>query len=111
MKNRVLKINELIKKELGGIILKEIDVPQKSIVTITRIETMPNLKQAYAYVSVIGEDEQRILNILNHKIYNIQHSLNKKLNMRPVPKIIFKQEKETEKAARIEELLEKIKEK
>lgn len=114
MNNRVLRVNELIKEELGKIILQEIEFPKDFLITITRVETASNLKKAFAYISVIEtkeEDEKKIFNILEKNIYRVQKELNKKLNMRPVPKIIFKQEKETKKAAIIEGLLEKIKKK
>lgn len=109
MTNRLKRVNELIKEELGKIIVQEVEFPEKSIVTVTRVDASANLKQAQVYVAVIGRD--KAIDILKRKIYDIQHILNRRLNMRPVPKIIFKQEKETEKAAKIEELLEKIKKK
>ena len=111
MTNRILKVNGLIKKELGKIIQKDIEIQKNTLITITRVKTLANLNQAFIYISVIGGDEKKIMNILKKKIYNIQQHLNKRLNMRPIPKIIFKLEKETEKAARVEKLLEKIKEK
>lgn len=110
MTNRVLKVNELIKEELGKIIHNDIEIPKGTLLTITRVKTLANLSQAFAHISIIGNDEE-VIDILKKNIYHIQQHLNKRLNMRPVPKIIFKQEEETEKAAKVEELLEKIKEK
>lgn len=111
MTNRILKVNEVIKEELGKIIYSKIDISKNILITITRVKVLPNLSQAFVYISVIGGDEKEIFNILEKNIYHIQQHLNKRLNMRPIPKIIFKLEKETEKAAKVEELLEKIKEK
>jgi len=103
-------INEVIKEELGKIINNDIEIPKGALLTITRVKTFANLSQTFVYVSIMG-DNKEIINILKKNIYHIQQHLNKRLNMRPVPKIIFKQEKETEKAAKVEQLLEKIKEK
>ena len=114
MSKRILQVNELIKEELGKIILQEIEFPKNFLITITRVETASNLKQAFVYISTIGvkeEDEKEAFSILEKNIYRTQKELNRKLNMRPVPKIIFKQEKETKKAAIVEGLLEKIKKK
>jgi ribosome-binding factor A len=110
MTNRIIKVDELIKKELGKIIQNDVEIAKDSLITITRVKTLPNLSQSFIYISIMGE-EKKIMDILKKKIYHIQQHLNKRLNMRPIPKIIFKLDKETEKAARIEELLEKIKEK
>lgn len=114
MTNRILRVNELMKEELGKIIIQEMDFPKEFLITLTRTETTPNLKQSFAYISIIGageNEEKKVLDILKKNIYRIQKKLDKKLRMRPVPKIIFKQENETKKAATVEELLEKIKKK
>ena len=111
MSNRIPQVNKLIKEELGRIILQEVEVPTNNLTTITRVETVSNLSQSYIYISTIGKDTEEIFEILEKNVYHIQQSLNKRLNMRPVPKIIFKKEQETERAAHVEELLEKVKEK
>jgi ribosome-binding factor A len=111
MTNRIAKVDKLIKEELGKIIQNDIEISKNTLITITRVKTLPNLSQSFVYISIMGPEEKEISEILKNKIYNIQQHLNKRLHMRPVPKIVFKLEKEIEKAARIEELLEKIKEK
>jgi len=99
----------LIKKELAQIILREINFPKDLLVTVTRVETSANLIQAKIYISVLPINKNsQVLEILNHQIYDLQQKLNKRLKMRPIPRIIFVQEKKTQEAGRIEELLEKI---
>jgi ribosome-binding factor A len=110
MSERVLKVNELIKKELGQILLKEGDFPPNILITITRVETSANLIQSKVYVAIIPDVQTKnILKALNNQIYFIQQKLNKLLKMRPIPKIIFLEEKETKKAGRVEKILEKLK--
>lgn len=109
MSNRIPQVNELIKEELGKIILQEVEVPEGNLITVTRVETVPNLSQSYVYISDFGKNKEEVFDLLKKDIYHLQQELNKRLNMRPIPKIIFKEEKETEKAAQIEELLEKVK--
>lgn len=111
MSERIQKINQLLKRELSQLLLKEIEFPKDILVTVTRVKTSGNLNEAKAYVSVMPEKEsERILRILERKIYYLQQKINKRLKMRPVPQIKFLEEKETRQAGRIEELLEKIKE-
>ncbi len=108
MTDRIKKVNELLKEEIGSLFLKELNLPE-CLTTITRVEASPNLQQARVYISVMPESKkEEVFEVLNKEIYSIQQGLNKRLNMRPVPKIIFKKEEKTEQAARIEELLEKI---
>lgn len=107
---RIQRVNQLVKKELGQIILREFDFPKNVLVTITRVETSSNLIHTRIYVSVLPEEQaSQVLQILNGRIYEIQQLLNKRLRMRPIPKIQFIEEKITREAGRIEELLEKIK--
>lgn len=110
MPSRIPQVNQLLKKELGRIILKEIDFPEGVLATLTRLETSSNLIQSKVYVSVIPERMlPEVLKILNGQIYFLQQKLNERLKMRPLPKIIFVEEKATREAGRIEELLEEIK--
>ena len=110
MSDRILKVNELIKTELSRILYKELDFSRDILITITRVDCSSDLNNARVYVSIIPEiKEEKTFDILNKKIQQIQKSLDKRLIMRFVPKIIFKKEKETKNAQRIEEILEEIK--
>lgn len=110
MSNRVQKIDELIKRELGQIILRELDFSRDVLVTVTRVKTSADLRQAKVYIGVIPEDKiPEIIQMLNKWVYHLQQALNKRLNTRIVPRIKFVAEEETLKAARVEKLLEKIK--
>ncbi len=110
MSQRIQKVNNLIKRELSQILLKGVDFPKDVLVTLTRVETSKDLNQAKIYVSVIPEEETaEVFETLNRRIYGLQQRLNKRLKMRPIPKIRFEKEERTSRAARIEELLEEIK--
>lgn len=110
MVERVLKVNELIKKELGQILLKELDFSKNILATITRVETTSNLIQSKVYVSVMPEREAaNVLGVLQKQVYFLQQKLNQRLKIRPIPKIIFVQEKETARAAKVEEILQSLK--
>lgn len=109
MSKRIQQVNQLIKKELSQIILREVDFPKDILVTITRVEASVDLNQARVYISAMpGEKAPGILQILKRDIYDLQQNLNKRLRMRKIPRIRFVEEKEIRGAARIEELLEKI---
>lgn len=111
MSERTKKVNELIKREVSQLFLRELDFPRDILVTITRVETAANLIQSKVYVSIMPEEKSlMVLRILKNRIYDIQQKINKRLAMRPVPRIKFMEEKKTKSAERIEELLEKIKE-
>ncbi|MDO8743328.1 MAG: 30S ribosome-binding factor RbfA [Candidatus Azambacteria bacterium] len=109
---RVQRFNELIKQELGKIIFDFLDVKPGILVTVTRVITAPDLFSVVVFISSYPDSEtNEIFNKLNRSIYQIQQLLNKKLKIRPVPKIIFKRDKNPEEASEIEKLISEIKEK
>ncbi len=110
MARRIEQVNILIQKEMGKIFLRELDFEKNILVTITDVETSLNLQLTEIKISVFPEKEtKKILEFLNKNIYNFQQKLNQRLKMRPVPKISFSIESRAQSAAKIEELLEKIK--
>jgi len=110
MSQRIHRVNDLIQEELGKIILREIDFPKDTLVTLTRVDTAPNMISTKIYISTLPDNQaDKVLRILNRRIWDIQQSLNKCLDMRPIPKIIFYKEDKTGKAAQVEEVLEELK--
>jgi len=110
MSKRIQRVNQLIKKELGQILLREIEFPRDVLVTITRVETSVDLNQARVFLSCFPEDKaKQILGILSWQIYDIQQKLNKKLKMKFIPRIEFREERKTREAGQIEEILEELK--
>lgn len=110
MSQRIPKLNELIKEEVGKLILKEFDFPKDILVTVTRAIITPDLREGRVFVSVLPEEKKDlVLDVLNRKIYFLQKKIDKKLKMKFVPKISFVEEKKTIEAAKIEEILEKLK--
>jgi len=70
------------------------------------------LRESKVFISTVpSEKAQRVLKTLNQKIYELQQKINRRLKMRPVPRIRFSEERETAEAGRIEEILEKLKSK
>ena len=109
MSTRIEKVNSLLEHEISKILAADFGFAG-SLVTLTHVETSPNLIQTKAYISVMPKEKtEHVIGVLNKGVYDVQKKLNKMLNMRPVPKIIFVADKETAEASRVEELLEKIK--
>ncbi|MBU3964438.1 30S ribosome-binding factor RbfA [Patescibacteria group bacterium] len=109
MFSRIDRLNELLKREIGSIILREEGFDRNVLVTITKVDISSDLSNAKVFVSVMPADRRReMINYLRADIYNIQKILDRKLRIRKVPKIIFCEEKQVEEAGRIEELLSVI---
>ena len=110
MHDRIPRINQLLKKEIGDIILKEIGF-EGALITVTRVETSPKLNDANIYISAIPDEKiENVFKVLNRNLYHIQKMINRRLRIRPVPKLRFVRENLTREAGKIEEILEEIKE-
>ena len=86
---RIEKINMLLKEVLAGIIDREVEFPQGSLVTLTRVSVSSDGRYASAFFSAFGVSQDAMLELLKKNMYTIQQLINKKLRMRPVPQIHF----------------------
>lgn len=110
MSFRIKKINELLRKKIGRLILEELDFPKNLVITVTRVETSPDLRHAKVMLSLMPSSKKDyFLKKLNLSAHKIQKNLNKELRMKYIPKIEFKIDKIEERASRIEELIQQIK--
>ena len=106
---RIDKVNELIKQELGKIILEEFEFAPDAMVTVMSADTSDTLETATIWISVFPEGKAgSALEILNKRIGEIQGILNKRISLRFVPKITFKIDKSEKYASEIGELFKKI---
>ena len=109
MSLRTEKVNELLRHEVSQLLFKKVDL-DNVFITIISVETLPDLRQAKVKISVIPTEKGKAaLKAISRNIYDIQQEINKKLYMRPVPKLCFEIDKVEEKAQQIEKLLGKMK--
>lgn len=106
---RIEKINKLLAQEVARLFLTEIEFPEGIFVTVGSIDTSPDLKYANVLVAIIPDNKTgTALSIIRKKTYKIQKAIDRRLEMRPVPKLIFSPA--AAEPDRISELFQKIKE-
>lgn len=104
--HRLEKINQLLKEEVGHIILKDLDIDKRSFITLTRVETSSDLAHATIFFSTLASaHEHEALTALLKNTPFIQRELNRKLRMRPVPKIRFALDASLKKEQRLYDIL------
>lgn len=105
MNYRPLRVAQLIRDELAKLFLREVEFPN-ALVTITDVDVSKKLDVAYVYVSVIpSKNEAKVIEILGASRGALQHLLEKKLNIKPMPYIVFEIDRGPDHAARIEKKL------
>ncbi len=109
MSQRIEKINQVIKKNINDILTQDLSLKEGVFVTIAKVDTTPDLRYTRIFVSVFPEaDINYVLKTLQKEISKIQGKLNKKLYMKPLPKVEFKIDMTEIEADKIEKLLKEI---
>lgn len=108
MSKRIQRINQLLKEEISQILLRELEF-NGAMVTITDVDASANLQQAKVKITVLPQSQEKnALRILNKNLYEIQQILNRKLNMRPVPRISFEIDEAAKRGYEVDRLLGEI---
>jgi ribosome-binding factor A len=109
MSYRIQQINELIRNHIAEIITRELNLKPGVFLTIAKVDTSSDLRYTHILISVFPEKESEYaLKTLEKEIYRIQGKLNKKLKIRPLPRIKFALDNTEAKADEIEKILKKI---
>lgn len=109
MSERIKKINDLLRDEVGKILLTELRIDDGILVTVMGAHVSPTLEHATILISVMPKEKSRVaLRKISQQIYFIQQMLNKHLAMHPVPKIRFEIDHSEEQASRIEKILQQV---
>ena len=105
---RIEKLNKLIRQELAQIINKEISFEPNVLVTLTKAQVHSNLSLVEVFITTLPEEDLvSALSTLRDSIFELQQILNKRLRMRPVPKIVFKADEGQIKAEQVYRLMNK----
>ena len=89
--NRIAIINEEIQKELSAL-LRNVKDPrgQDVMISITRVETTPDLRYTKVYVSFLQEDKaQEALKCLKSAAGFLRRQLGSNLRLRHAPEIVW----------------------
>ena len=107
---RINQVNNLMQKILAEFIERDFCSSRDILISLTRVECSGNLQEAKVFISVLPDQErQNIVEALQKNVSRFQQNLNKKLRMRPVPKIIFVGDRAPQEAQEVETILEQLK--
>ena len=112
--NRPEKIADLLKREVSKILNQEVKDPRLQNINITAVKVTDDIGIAYIFYTIIGKsikkDDSKIDNEILSKLSGmIRSKLSKIIEIRRVPKIIFKFDESIEYSENIEKLLNNLK--
>jgi ribosome-binding factor A len=105
---RMRRINEMLREVVGAAIATDLNDPRIGFVTVTSIETSPDLRAARVFVSVLGSEEEReaTLKGLRSSHGVIQARIARETRIKRTPTLTFHYDETIEKGIRISKLLD-----
>ena len=105
---RMRRVDEAMREVLSGAITSEIKDPRVGFVTVTAVETSPDLRHARVFVSVLGEDAQRERSLAGLRSAHgyLQRRVADELTLKHTPTLDFLYDNSVDRSLRIQELLE-----
>ncbi len=109
MKNRLDRVNELIKRELSELVRRELTFTAK-LVTIQQVDITADLKHAHVYVGVIGsfDEQKQALAELHDNRQRLQTEISKRVVLKWTPQLHFKLDSSGERGDRILQILDEL---
>ena len=108
--NRIGRINEEIQRELSDL-LRTVKDPrvQKTMVSVTRVETTADLHYAKVWVSVYDKEQAKeVLKGLKSSGGYLRHELANRLSLRHTPELVWTEDHSITYGARILDILSKL---
>jgi ribosome-binding factor A len=108
---RLDRVNQLIKEEVSNLLQRELKDPRLGFVTVTEVETSKDMRVAKVFVSVLGDERQweGSLAALSSARGFVRNWLRQHLDLRVTPDVNFRPDRSMEHAARIQSILQKVK--
>ena len=108
MPERMRRVNELMRKVIGSAIATELEDPRIGFVTVTSVETSPDLRSARVFVSVLGGEDERQATLAGLRSSHgvLQATIAREMRIKRTPTLTFEYDEAPERGVRLSKLLE-----
>src|SRR5918996_3781904 len=105
---RMRRVDEVMREVIGSAISTELEDPRIGFVTVTSVETSPDLRSARVYVSVLGDEDERARSLDGLKASHgyLQSQVADELRLKRTPVLEFVYDDSIDTGMRISGLLE-----
>ena len=104
--NRIGRINEEIQRELASLIPNVKDPRVTGMISVTAVETTPDLRFAKIYVSMLDKSSaSEVVKGLKSAAGYLRRELGSALNLRHTPQLMFEEDHSIDKGAHILDML------
>ena len=104
----MLRVNEVVKRELSGIIAREMDF-EGALVSINHVDVASDLKNAHVFVSVLGAASgESVISKLTSNRAILQAELARHVTMKYTPHLTFHLDNSIERGTRVIEIMQEM---
>jgi ribosome-binding factor A len=107
--DRMRRVDEAVREVLSDAISQQVKDPRVGFVTVTAVETAPDLRRARVFVSVLGEQgvRKRTMQGLRSAHGVLQRAVASELRLKHTPTLEFLYDDTSERGMRIAELIDR----
>ena len=108
--HRLLRVRELLKREIGEAIRRELPVQQAGLVTVNDVEVTGDLKNAKVYLGMLGNAEQKktAFDLLHRNRTRIQSLVAKTVVLKYTPRLKFVMDASVDRGNRVLQIIEEL---
>ena len=109
MSERMRRVNESVRQVLAEAV-PELKDPRIGLVTVTGVDTAPDLRHATVYVSVLGSARKRDASLAGLEAAHglLQSRLAHELRMKRTPQLAFEYDPSVERGVRMSQLIDEL---
>lgn len=106
------RVADLIKREIGEIIERELKDPRIGFATVTAVEVSEDLRHARVFISIFGDRriQEETERGLDSAKFFIQGEIGRRLRLKYTPEISFQRDRSLEHGLRISKILKTLQE-
>jgi ribosome-binding factor A len=109
MPDRMRRVNEAVRQVLSEAV-GELKDPRIGFVTVTGVETSPDLRNARVFVSVLGSERNRKQSLAGLEAAHgvLQARIARELRMKRTPQLTFEYDPSVERGVRMTQLIDEL---
>lgn len=110
MSQRLQRVQELLKRQLGEIVRREIPIEEGGMITVNEVVVSPDLHLATVYFSIVGSEDQkhRGLQLLKRDRKRIQSRLARLVVLKYLPRLRFVADDSIARGSRVLQIIEEL---
>jgi ribosome-binding factor A len=110
MSLRLERVRELLKREIGEIIRRELPVNEVGLINVNDVDVAPNLKNATVYIGVFGGDARKIkcMEALQKSRIRIQGLVGRGVVLKYTPQLRFILDDSVERGNKVLKILDEL---